>query len=127
MYDVRCTMFGVALRCAGEVLKQGVTPLRVVPANTALQLKALLDFKEDSNLTHVAGDEWLFEGPGTYIPRKECSVEVCAAQCTHTLQTRSPSSVLFSEIRTLSYILCVQRVHAFYTAHVTWLPHGICE
>ncbi|KAG8538787.1 hypothetical protein GDO81_022084, partial [Engystomops pustulosus] len=57
----------------GEELQQGITPLTVVLANTALHLKALLDF-EDDNEKFVAGDEWLFEGPGTYIPRKEVEV-----------------------------------------------------
>ncbi|XP_053550670.1 major vault protein [Bombina bombina] len=57
----------------GEELQQGITPLTVVVANTALHLKALLDL-EDENDKYVAGDEWLFEGPGTYIPRKEVEV-----------------------------------------------------
>lgn len=57
----------------GEELQQDITPLTVVLANTALHLKALLDF-EDDNEKFVAGDEWLFEGPGTYIPRKEVEV-----------------------------------------------------
>ncbi|KAM4698036.1 major vault protein isoform 1-T2 [Rhinophrynus dorsalis] len=57
----------------GEELCQGITPLTVVLANTALHLKALLDFEEDHD-KYVAGDEWLFEGPGTYIPRKEVEV-----------------------------------------------------
>lgn len=58
----------------GEVLKQGVSPLRVVTANTALRLRALLDY-DDNGEKRTAGDEWLFEGPGTYIPRKEVTVE----------------------------------------------------
>ncbi|XP_077170653.1 major vault protein [Paroedura picta] len=58
----------------GEELQQGVTPLQVVPANTALHLRALLDYEDDQGLKHVSGDEWLFEGPGTYIPRKEIEV-----------------------------------------------------
>ncbi|CAK8689709.1 unnamed protein product [Clavelina lepadiformis] len=58
----------------GEILKQAVSPLRVVPANTALRLKANFDFT-DGETRRVAGDEWLFEGPGTYIPRKEVSIE----------------------------------------------------
>uniref|UniRef100_F6UIR4 Major vault protein n=1 Tax=Xenopus tropicalis TaxID=8364 RepID=F6UIR4_XENTR len=57
----------------GEELLQGITPLTVVLANTALHLKALLDLEEESG-KFVAGDEWLFEGPGTYIPRKEVEV-----------------------------------------------------
>ncbi|XP_010181252.1 PREDICTED: major vault protein, partial [Mesitornis unicolor] len=51
-----------------------VTPLRVVLADTALRLRALLDFEDDDGHKWVAGDEWLFEGPGTYIPRKEVEV-----------------------------------------------------
>ena len=48
----------------GEVLKQVVTQLKVVLANTALRLKAVLDFEQEDGNTRVAGDEWLFEGPG---------------------------------------------------------------
>ncbi|XP_025908132.1 major vault protein, partial [Nothoprocta perdicaria] len=58
----------------GELLEQDVTPLRVVPADTALRLRALLDFEDEDGARRVAGDEWLFEGPGTYIPRKEVEV-----------------------------------------------------
>ncbi|XP_075302186.1 major vault protein isoform X2 [Opisthocomus hoazin] len=58
----------------GEELQQGVTPLQVVLADTALRLRALLDFKDEDGNQFVAGDEWLFEGPGTYIPRKEVEV-----------------------------------------------------
>ena len=47
----------------GEVLKQVVTQLKVVQANTALRLRAVLDFDDDTG-KKVAGDEWLFEGPG---------------------------------------------------------------
>ena len=48
----------------GEVLKQIVTQLKVVPANTALRLRAVLDFVEEGGSKRTAGDEWLFEGPG---------------------------------------------------------------
>ncbi|CAF0933467.1 unnamed protein product [Didymodactylos carnosus] len=58
----------------GEVLRQPVTPLKHVVANSALRLKAVLDF-DDNGEQRKAGDEWLFEGPGTYTPRKEVSVE----------------------------------------------------
>ncbi|XP_054848676.1 major vault protein [Eublepharis macularius] len=58
----------------GEELQKGVTALQVVSANTALHLRALLDFEDDEEEKYVAGDEWLFEGPGTYIPRKEVEV-----------------------------------------------------
>eukprot|EP00800_Vazella_pourtalesii_P018377 TRINITY_DN5877_c0_g1_i1.p1 TRINITY_DN5877_c0_g1~~TRINITY_DN5877_c0_g1_i1.p1 ORF type:complete len:856 (-),score=213.27 TRINITY_DN5877_c0_g1_i1:212-2779(-) len=60
----------------GEALKGGVTSLRVVQANTALRLRAMLDFDDQQEgKTRIAGDEWLFEGPGTYIPRKEVEIE----------------------------------------------------
>ena len=58
----------------GEVLKQPVSPLKVVVANSALRLRAVLDFEEEET-KRTAGDEWLFEGPGTYIPKKEVVVE----------------------------------------------------
>ena len=46
----------------------------MVVANAALRLRAILDF-EDKTEKRTAGDEWLFEGPGTYIPRKQVVVE----------------------------------------------------
>ena len=59
----------------GEVLKQAITPLKVIAANSALKLRAVLDFADEAGAKRTAGDEWLFEGPGTYMPRKEVSVE----------------------------------------------------
>ncbi|KAJ8414160.1 hypothetical protein AAFF_G00050300 [Aldrovandia affinis] len=58
----------------GEEIEQDVTTLQVVYPDTALRLRALLDFEEEGGEKKVAGDEWLFEGPGTYIPRKEVEV-----------------------------------------------------
>ncbi|XP_070703289.1 major vault protein [Pempheris klunzingeri] len=58
----------------GEEIQQDVTPLQIVYPDTALRLQALLDFKDDGGEKRVAGDEWLFEGPGTYIPKKEVVV-----------------------------------------------------
>eukprot|EP00048_Salpingoeca_helianthica_P014523 m.222103 g.222103 ORF g.222103 m.222103 type:complete len:850 (+) comp15960_c0_seq1:41-2590(+) len=57
----------------GEVLKKAVTALTIIPADTALRLQASLDVK-DGEVQRRAGDEWLFEGPGTYIPRVEVEV-----------------------------------------------------
>ncbi|ESN94932.1 hypothetical protein HELRODRAFT_102919 [Helobdella robusta] len=59
----------------GEILKQQVSELKIVVANTALRLRAILDFEDDIGEKRTAGDEWLFEGPGTYIPRKEVVIE----------------------------------------------------
>jgi major vault protein len=65
----------------GEILEQKVTQLQVVETNHALRLKAIRDFTETRTINgetetiqRVAGDEWLFEGPGTYIPRVEVEV-----------------------------------------------------
>eukprot|EP00005_Dracoamoeba_jomungandri_P000703 CAMPEP_0174257276 /NCGR_PEP_ID=MMETSP0439-20130205/6426_1 /TAXON_ID=0 /ORGANISM="Stereomyxa ramosa, Strain Chinc5" /LENGTH=824 /DNA_ID=CAMNT_0015340293 /DNA_START=56 /DNA_END=2530 /DNA_ORIENTATION=+ len=53
----------------GEVLFGRVTSLQVVGNDTALRLRCIRDFDE-----YVAGDEWLFKGPATYIPRVEVQV-----------------------------------------------------
>ncbi|XP_051988084.1 major vault protein-like [Xyrauchen texanus] len=58
----------------GEEIQKDVTPLQIVYPDTALRLQALLDFEMEAGEKRVAGDEWLFEGPGTYIPRKEVAV-----------------------------------------------------
>lgn len=58
----------------GEALKLARTALTVVHADSALRLRALLDFTTETKESIIAGDEWLFEGPGTYIPRKEVEV-----------------------------------------------------
>ncbi|XP_009882003.1 PREDICTED: major vault protein [Charadrius vociferus] len=58
----------------GEEIQQDITPLQMVLADTALRLRALLDFKDENGKKFLAGDEWLFEGPSTYIPRKEVEV-----------------------------------------------------
>lgn len=46
---------------------QDVTQLQIVYPDTALRLQALLDFEEVGGEKRVAGDEWLFEGPGTFM------------------------------------------------------------
>uniref|UniRef100_A0A3Q3MUN7 Major vault protein n=1 Tax=Mastacembelus armatus TaxID=205130 RepID=A0A3Q3MUN7_9TELE len=58
----------------GEEIQKDVTALQIVFPDTALRLQALLDFEDKGKEKRVAGDEWLFEGPGTYIPRKEVVV-----------------------------------------------------
>ena len=55
-------------------MKLKVTLLTVVPALEALRLKVERDFADDGGVERKAGDEMLFEGPGTYIPRKEMEV-----------------------------------------------------
>jgi major vault protein len=63
----------------GEVLVEAdkdpaIKKLAVIPSNTALKLIATRDFVDSAGAAHVAGDEWLFEGPDTYIPRVEVDV-----------------------------------------------------
>lgn len=56
----------------GEQLFGKVSPLQVVAPLTALKLKAIRDFEKPEPRT--AGDEWLFVGPGTYIPKVEVAI-----------------------------------------------------
>jgi len=58
----------------GEKLFGKVSPLQVVQPNTALRLKAIRDFTDEKGVTRKAGDEWLFQGPDTYVPRIEVQV-----------------------------------------------------
>jgi len=58
----------------GEKLMGKVSPLQVVAPNAALRLRAIRDFEDANKIKHLAGDEWLFEGPGTYYPRVEVQV-----------------------------------------------------
>lgn len=60
---------------------QDVTPLQIVYPDTALRLQALLDFEEDGGEKRVAGDEWLFEGPG----RKEKASEQLQNKLNHQI------------------------------------------
>eukprot|EP01137_Pigoraptor_chileana_P037473 Opistho-2@34592 len=57
----------------GENVIGKVTALLVVAANSAFRLRAIRDF-DDNGTKYNAGDEWLFEGPGTYIPKVEVEV-----------------------------------------------------
>lgn len=59
----------------GEVLKQDVTPQKIVMANSALKLKATLLVTDSNNIKREPGDEWLFEGPGIYKPQKGVKIE----------------------------------------------------
>ena len=78
---------------------QDITPLQVVLPNTALHLKALLDFEDKNGQKVVAGDEWLFEGPGKCFPIQpglgsEASCLLIRALMSSDLQTPPPSSSL---------------------------------
>jgi len=57
----------------GEKLASKVSALQVVLPDQALRLRAVRDFA-DGDVRRVAGDEWLFRGPNTYIPRIEVQV-----------------------------------------------------
>jgi len=45
-----------------------------VPFFQAIKLKATREFTDDGDVVRRAGDEWLFEGPGTYQPRIEAEI-----------------------------------------------------
>eukprot|EP01127_Copromyxa_protea_P006738 TRINITY_DN1672_c0_g1_i1.p1 TRINITY_DN1672_c0_g1~~TRINITY_DN1672_c0_g1_i1.p1 ORF type:complete len:341 (-),score=48.22 TRINITY_DN1672_c0_g1_i1:297-1319(-) len=54
----------------GELWDKQVKPLRIIPANTALRLKATRDFHDKyADRERKAGEEWYFKGPGTYFPQ----------------------------------------------------------
>jgi len=61
----------------GEKISGKISPLIVVAPNTALRLSAIRDFTEEfegTNVRRLAGQEWLFKGPATYIPRIEVTI-----------------------------------------------------
>ncbi|HEY9606255.1 MAG TPA: colicin uptake protein, partial [Allocoleopsis sp.] len=81
-----------------EELVGDIQQLQVVERNQALRLRAIRDFTDIITVTvdgqpqtetinRLAGDEWLFEGPGTYTPRVEAEVvETVAARVIKTNQ-----------------------------------------
>eukprot|EP01089_Gocevia_fonbrunei_P023435 TRINITY_DN98_c0_g1_i1.p1 TRINITY_DN98_c0_g1~~TRINITY_DN98_c0_g1_i1.p1 ORF type:complete len:818 (+),score=286.08 TRINITY_DN98_c0_g1_i1:99-2552(+) len=80
----------------GEELRGKVQALQVVAPNTALRLRCIRDFTkgEGEEVTKfIAGDEWLWPGPGTYQPRIEVQVaEVIRATVlkpNHALRLRA--------------------------------------
>ena len=59
----------------GEEVETATKALAVIPALCAIRLKVNRGFFDDvEKIERIAGDEYLFEGPGTYIPRKEVEV-----------------------------------------------------
>ena len=57
----------------GEELSGEVEKLKVVKKDQAFRLTCLDDF-DDNGTARIAGDEWLYEGPKTYHPRKEVEI-----------------------------------------------------
>ena len=57
-----------------EGIEQDITKIPVIQPNSALMLKATRDLTDDKGAKHLAGDEWLYYGPGSYIPRVECDI-----------------------------------------------------
>lgn len=58
----------------GETICGTIQALPVVLANRALRLKAICDHEDSEGRQRSAGDEWLFEGPGVYIPCVQAEV-----------------------------------------------------
>lgn len=48
----------------GEKLEGKIENLPIVAPNTALRLRALLNFTDSDDQERIVGEEWLFEGPG---------------------------------------------------------------
>lgn len=107
-----------------EELIGEITQLQVVERHQALRLKAIRDFTvtltpgepgsagQTQTLNRVAGDEWLFEGPGTYIPRVE--VEVVETVTTRVIK---PNQAL----RLLARQNCIDRQGNRRRAGEEWL------
>ncbi|KAM7535706.1 hypothetical protein Aperf_G00000089290 [Anoplocephala perfoliata] len=69
----------------GEKLLSEVTKMDVLSTDEALLLTATVGFTDSDGNERVAGDKWLFEGPGAYRPRKEVNVlRRCAALTVET-------------------------------------------
>ena len=58
----------------GETLYGSVSPLQIVAVDCALRLRCIRDFDGEDGTKRSAGDEWLFKGPGTYLPKIEVQV-----------------------------------------------------
>ena len=75
----------------GEILvgdeKEAIKKLAVIPKNTALKLRCVRNFKDEAGKARNAGDEWLFEGPNTYVPRVE--VEVSDTIKAHVIKSNN--------------------------------------
>jgi len=87
----------------GEKLYGKVSPLQVVAPQAALRLRAIRDFVDEKSIARTAGDEWLFEGPGTYYPRVEVQVvEIIRAivvKPNQTLKVRARKAVIDRETK----------------------------
>ncbi|KAI3388828.1 hypothetical protein SNEBB_006544 [Seison nebaliae] len=57
----------------GEKLEEGVEKLKVLKKHEALRIRVVLDTKI-GEVNYHAGDEYLFEGPATYIPKIETEI-----------------------------------------------------
>ena len=65
----------------GEVLTLTITALPVVPVLSAMKLKVVRDFTDEvTKEERRVGEEFLFEGPGVYIPRKEVQMAPTLSQ-----------------------------------------------
>lgn len=106
-----------------EELIGEITQLHVVERNQALRLKAIRDFPDTiivnidgedrpQTINRLAGDEWLFEGPGTYIPRVE--VEVLATTKAIVIKTNQA-------LRLMARQNCIDRTGNRRRAGEEWL------
>ena len=113
----------------GETLVSEVQPLPVIGANQALRLRALQDTKDTEGTERKAGDEWLVNKKGAYIPgvdeqvvalvepitltNRQCCV-VCTSPVDGKLQRKilkgpqsfflQPGEVLEDDVRSMIFL-----------------------
>ena len=57
-----------------EAIEEDIKRIPVIQPNHAYMLRASREFLDENKILRQAGDEWLFYGPGTYIPKVECEI-----------------------------------------------------
>lgn len=106
----------------GEMLQKPITALQNVVADSCLRLRAKLGFIDRCGTKRVAGDEWLFIGPGTYIPQLEADVvetikaTVIKKNQAITLRARSDCVSIDGQARVTGELWTVSRVGAYLPA-----------
>jgi len=112
----------------GEKLFGKVSPLQVVAPNSALKLRALRDVTSEG-VKYLAGDEWLFKGPGTYVPRVEVQVvEIVQARVVKPLQAlRLKAKKKFVDLKGITRKAGEEYLHKDIGAYIPHVDEEVVE